>query len=137
MPRFRLRMAVCTRQRERTAVQGRSQCRRYHDTLLRTSALPTQRPPQSHTRAPLHHVRPAGGRIFGAFAAILGVTAAAATTDVVPVAAEWSALGASFAVAAGLLWPIVGPLLEVQAFAGEANWLVGRGRVTLLNSPAI
>ena len=54
--------------------------------------------------------------VFGAFSVIVGSIAAAIALDY-PTEIEAGAVGASVLASLGLLWPVVGPFLEVKRLA--------------------
>ncbi len=60
----------------------------------------------------------AGWRLGASAALVLGTLVGSLATDVLPDVAEVAALAGAVAASAGLLWPLIGPLKEIEQLAG-------------------
>ena len=61
-----------------------------------------------------------GAFVVGALTVFIGAIATALLVDY-PVEQEAGAVGAAVVASLGLLWPVVGPFLEVKRLAGECQ----------------
>ena len=69
----------------------------------------------------------AGARAAGALGLLLSSVVGALATSVLDPAVEAGVVAAAFAGAVALLWPVVGPFLEISAFSGACMRGWGRG----------